>query len=143
MNRLKKLNMRKVVTLLALIGVLSGCAGVNGRFGCNATASSSCTPVSEINAMAEGGYFDGGMRGARTVSLPIHASSRERDTKTKLALYKGMPVRDRERIQKIWIAPYQDLRNDYHTASYVYTVLLKPHWAGDASKELNATEGGD
>ncbi len=40
----------------------------------------------------------------------------------------GQPVRNGEKVQKIYIFPYQDAGGNYHETSIMYAILKKPHW---------------
>ena len=138
----------KSIPAIIVLAMLSGCAGINGHFGCNTKAGSSCTPVSQVNAQANAGDFDHQTSGGR-IQLPRSQTfgyANSKNTLEKVSGYRGVtpipgePVRFGERIQRIWIAPYQDLANNYHEPSYVYTVLEKPHWIGVPAKEIKTVE---
>ncbi len=138
-------NMRiKIITLTSVIAILSGCAGMNGHFGCNAKANTSCTPVSQVNARANAGDFDYQRSNGGRIGLPTR--SKTFSYLSQNAGYKGVtpmpgePVRTEGRIQRIWIAPYQDLANNYHEPSYVYTVLENPHWIGVPAKAIKTAQ---
>lgn len=148
MNRLdiKKIKPIKNIKIISLMGgliLLSGCASMNGNFGCNAKANRRCTPVSKVNAKAAAGDFDHQTRGA-IFSLP--SSSTMFSYASQHAGYQGtMPilgksVRTEERLQRIWIAPYQDRANNYHESNTIYTVLKKPHWIGLPAKEIKTRD---
>lgn len=135
----------KIVPVLIALGLLSGCAGMNGDFGCHATAGSGCTPVSQVNAQAQAGDFDNETSGGGRIQLPA-SSHTFSYAATQSSAYQGVtpmpgqPVRTTGRVQRLWIAPYQDLAHNYHEPSYVYTVLEKPHWIGVPAKEINTRE---
>ena len=122
---------------------LTGCAGMNSKFGCNAVAGDSCTPVSVVNRNAAAGDYDNMESGGST-----NASASQSNTQTYgyegtdvgynvATPMPGQPVRFGETVQRIWLAPYQDNAGNYHEPSYVYTVLEKPHWIGLPAKEVN------
>lgn len=127
-----KLSDLKCIPIIVSFVMLAGCTGMNSNFGCNAKASTTCTPVSQVNARADLGAFDNEEQGIRRIRLPTRASVAPH--------LLGDPVRTNERIQHIWIAPYQDLDHNYHEASDVYTVLEQPHWMGNPEKEIKTTE---
>ena len=131
-NRLKK------ISLIILLGSLAGCAGTNSQFGCHATAGRGCMPVSVVNARANAGYYTEVGPDGKEESLSVNHRSAYLSDKT--AFYLGEPIRTSEKIQRIWLAPYQDVSNNYHEQSVIYAVLDKPHWAGKPSKEIKETE---
>ena len=138
---MKTLGVKAFFIMVGLV-LLSGCAGMNGHFGCDTTAGSSCIPVSQVNASADAGVFDDRRTGGRLPWL----SSKWLDDSTQARGYQGVfpisdvPVRTQERLQRIWIAPYQDVDHNYHGSSDVYTVLEKSRWLGVPPKEVNTTE---
>lgn len=122
----------RVLPIVLLTSLLSGCAGVNGRFGCNKTANVSCTSISEVNAKANAGLFNHRLNGSTrrySKMIAIHHQG--------TVVITGQPVRSNDRVQRIWIAPYYDLDNNYHEASYVDTIVEKSHWIGRPAKEIN------
>ncbi len=137
---------KSVLAVMSLI-LLSGCAGMSGKFGCDATAGDSCTPVSKVNAQADAGAFDHVSSGGsdyrsenQTFSYADSTSVATRGGYQGETPIPGEPVRFGERVQRIWIAPYQDLSNNYHEPSYVYTVLNKSHWIGVPANEIKTSE---
>jgi len=120
----------KLIALMSVISMLSGCAGMNGDFGCNAKANRGCTPVSEVNQKANAGDFDDQSSGGGRIPLPqksraLGDSGDNRDYHGAAAMTVE-PVRGQGRVQRIWIAPYQDASNHYHASRTVYTVLKNP-----------------
>jgi hypothetical protein len=134
----KTLKLSSLIIMLGSMVGLTGCAGMNGRFGCDSTAGRSCLPVSQVNARASAGYFNyeesSGHKRSWATSNSIGGAV---DTPS---LYISRPIRTSEHIQRIWIAPYQDLSNNYHGPSTIYAVFEKPHWVGQPARETKATE---
>lgn len=127
---------------------LSGCTGMNSSFGCNARAGDSCTPVSQVNQMANAGDYDNVQSGGPSPQIPPPQSHTQTFGYTdQNAGYNiqtpipGEPVRFGETVQRVWIAPYEDASNNYHEPSYVYTVLNKAHWIGLPAKEVSSHSG--
>ncbi len=125
--------------------MLSGCAGMNGKFNCNATAGDSCTPVSIVNRNAQAGRYDNVDNSDDSGS----ASQQNFGYASKDAGYNvttpipGEPVRFGETVQRIWIAPYKDSAQNFHEPSYVYAVLNKAHWIGLPQKSITDDSNGD
>lgn len=122
--------LKKVILIISVL--LTGCAGMNSNFDCNAGPGGSCQPMDQINKEANSGAFN---------AAPIVTASQ---TNTALgypfAAYKGQPIRIGESVQRIWIAPFEDQDGNYHEPSYVYTVVQKGHWLGSPVKEIAAGE---
>lgn len=142
-------NSKLILSLLLLtaFGFLSGCAGMNTKFGCNAVAGDSCTPVSVVNRQAEAGDYN-------NVDNADPAIAQSSNTQTlgyagKDAGYNvatpmpGEPVRYGETVQRVWIAPYEDSSKNYHEPSYIYAVLDKAHWVGLPAKSVSQDSSGD
>jgi type IV conjugative transfer system lipoprotein TraV len=133
----------KTAVIVIALAMLSGCSGMNGHFGCNATAGSSCTPVTQVNARANAGNFNYETSGGGRVQLPtsqIFSYATQSTGYQGVTPIPGEPVRVGEQVQRIWIAPYQDLSNNYHEPSYVYTVLERSHWMGVPAHEIKTTQ---
>lgn len=125
------------IGMLVFLALLSGCAGMNTQFGCNAKANTGCLAIEAVNAKADGGYFDGTPRSEAGEEI---RPNRPLWGATSPTSVPGGPLRTAERIQRIWIAPYQDAANNYHPASVIYTVLEKPRWVGAKSREMKTIE---
>lgn len=175
--RIRTDNCYSAALMLTLPLLLAGCSGMNTQFGCDAVASSQCTPVSRINAQAEAGVFDRFLVGqtdkesdehqtaAQPVNsnanqdLPNHSSVPVSDSQSltqqkraaafsqfrwggarqliadeKAAVASGL-LRSPERIQRLWIAPYEDAAHRYHGASEVLVVLEPAHWVSAIESE--------
>lgn len=134
-----------IISLLISIASLSGCAEMNGKFGCNASAGDSCTPVSIVNRNAQAGDYDN----VDNASYSGSASQQNFGYASKDVGYNvttpipGEPVRFGENVQRIWIAPYKDSSHNFHEPSYVYTVLNKSHWIGLPEQSITDDSNGD
>lgn len=133
--------------LIAVLGCLSGCAGMNTKFGCNAVAGDSCTPVSVVNRQAEAGDYNNVDNADPTISSASNTQTfgySEKDTGYNVATpMPGEPVRFGETVQRVWIAPYEDSSKNYHEPSYIYAVLDKAHWIGLPAKSVSQDSSGD
>ena len=134
--------------MCAILASLTGCAGMNSKFGCNAVAGDSCTPVSIVNQKANAGDYDNVQSGG-SINTSDESSTQTYSYAGTNVGYNvatpmpGEPVRFGETVQRIWLAPYQDNAGNYHEPSYVYTVLQKPHWIGLPAKEVNTDSNGN
>lgn len=118
----------KIIGLIAGAILLSGCAGMNSNFDCNKVGGdgAGCVSMDQVNQMINQGDFNN----------PDGASSKAPVANNNISAYQaptpmpGEPVRYSESIQRIWIAPWQDVAGNYHEPSYVYVVLTPAHWVG-------------
>lgn len=132
------MTVKNIIILALMAYILSACTGMHENFGCNATASNRCTPVSKVNAKAESGFYDNKQADSTTIQSDNQPYSQAMGTGYEANMpMVGRLVRGGERVQRIWIAPYQDLSNNYHEPSYVYTVLNSSHWIGSPVKEVD------
>ena len=133
------LNNRAILksTILFAVFSLTGCAGMNSKFDCNVKSGGTCRPIHSINKMADEGAFTGGGFNYQS-QTPEGAQSRR--TGYPLPGFAGQPIRYGEAVQRIWIAPYEDISGNYHEPSYIYTVVKKGHWIGDPVIELKGDD---
>ena len=112
---------------------------MNSDFGCQATATNRCTPVSEVNRQAQAGRFDHQTSGGSVMSSRrgYFNFSEQEASRKNTTLLSGVPQRTSERTLRVWIAPFEDTAHNFHAASVVYTVLEKSHWAGMPAKEIH------
>jgi len=132
--KVKKITNLILITPIITFIFLSGCAGMNSKFDCNAGPGGTCQPIDQVNKEADQGAFN-------INNTPIAVSSQ---TNTALGYplvaYKGQLIRTGETIQRIWIAPFEDIDDNYHEPAYIYTVVKKSHWLGNPVKEIAAGE---
>lgn len=76
-----------ILTLTAVMVLMSGCSTMNDRFGCNQTASDTCLTIDEVHAMTEpkGTYY-------------------------KRSVFKGseLPKGYKNMAGTLWIAPHKN-----------------------------------
>lgn len=121
---------KKIISICSLIFTLTnltGCAGMNGQFGCNEKAGRGCTPVYEVNKRADSGMYAFG-EGASHSS--VNGKAQVINNEGSNYALNGQPLRHKESVQHIWIAPFEDKDGVYHQASSIFVVLKKSHWDG-------------
>lgn len=103
------------------VALLSGCASMNGQFDCPVGSGVSCKSLKEIDMMVSQGQFS-----------EANASS---GVKTNISysrtLAQQAPIRIKEKILKVWFAPFVDSDDNYHKENEVFTVIDKSFWKGD------------
>ena len=109
-----------VISILSVF--LSGCIGMGSKFDCNVDSGGKCAPMHHINQMANYGVFN--EKPKVNNQNPILAENRK-DAGIKK---NETPIRSNEKIQQIWIGPYEDTNGNYHEAAYVYAVVKKGGW---------------
>lgn len=135
MNKTKKMGkigiLKKQNIMLVFVSVftllLSGCAGMNGKFDCNVSSGGKCAPMNHINKMANYGAFQDN-RPYKTGNL---MQTKNKISGYPLNTFAGQPIRSNESVQQIWIGPYEDAIGNYHEPSYLYTVVKKGRWIGE------------
>ena len=102
---------------------LSGCMGMGSKFDCNVDSGGRCIPMHHVNQMANYGAFTEKPYKADKLIL-----TEKKENKNIQNTYGTVPIRSSEKIQQIWIGPYEDANGNYHEGSYVYAVVKKGSW---------------
>ena len=141
-----------ILSLITGSFLLSGCSVFGGNdFSCNRVGGiSGCVSMDNVYKMSEDGTIseqhspysvdgkqymtaDNATAGSFT---PTGTSSNLPQAVSNQSGYAvgvpsaGMPVRYGDKIQKVWIFPYQDTSGNYHESSIIYSVVQKSHWVG-------------
>jgi len=135
-----KINIKSALTVSAVIStlLLSGCSVFGGNdFSCKRVGGiSGCVSLDTVYKMSENGQVDQPysvdgkqhFQGDGAISLPKAVINKSGyDVGVPSA---GMPVRYGDKVQKIWVFPYQDKVGNYHESSIMYSVIEKSHWVG-------------
>ncbi len=112
------------LSVVSILGIfLSGCIGMGSKFDCNVDSGGRCAPMHNINQMANYGAF---------TKKPYKADklifTEKKENKNTQNIYGATPIRSNEKIQQIWIGPYEDTNGNYHEGAYVYAVVKKSKW---------------
>ncbi len=114
----------KYFIVLALTIFLSGCMGMGSKFDCNVDSGGRCAPMHHINQMANYGAFTEKPYKADKLML-----TEKKENKSAQNVYGAAPMRSNEKIQQIWIGPYEDSNGNYYEGTNVYVVVKKSEWA--------------
>jgi hypothetical protein len=134
-NSDKLLITTKTLAILLSGIFLSGCMGIGGQFDCNVNSGGRCAPMHHINRMANYGAFNEKLYKVNNQDLIYAGNKRDQQVNN---VFSNPPLRSNEEIQKVWIAPYEDIHGNYHGGSYVYSIVKQGRWIG--SPTLVVTE---
>lgn len=114
--------LQKVFLILFMV-LLSGCAHLNSDFDCPMKPGISCQSLDQVNErINQGEIGNQGSRESNVAKPLLHYSS------LQTIKNQNKPLRDRENIMRIWVAPYEDTSGNYHTASEVFSVIKPGEW---------------
>lgn len=112
---------------------------MNSNFDCPNKAGVHCKSLDQINAMVDNGQIRG--RGSMS-EVEIVSVSNEPEFQAfsfKVSTMGDSPIRNRETVQRIWIAPYEDTEGNYHQDSFMYSVIKAGHWKGNPVKTIHSS----
>lgn len=104
--------MKKAIFLLSILS-LAGCAG-NQKFDCPISGGVYCKSLSEVD---------------NTVEEP-DKSKRNRVKKLEPKKAPDFPLRTKEEVLSLWIAPYQTEDGTYHEEKIMHFVASPAQWMG-------------
>lgn len=131
-----------IFILIINAGFLSACT-TNSSFDCPNKAGVNCRSLDQINAMVDRGEIHGRMEdsGNRLASARIEQSDEHDEFQSfpsSPTFIPGQPIRYGETVQRIWIAPYEDVEGNYHQDSVLYTIIKGGHWIGRPVKTIRS-----
>lgn len=166
-KQIKKMRMRKVVSLFMLLNMLAGCADMNSQFDCPMKPGVRCESLDHINAKIDRGEI--GREDKEKVAVSIVANRhfqnnnnnknrssylqpvRQTENKKTFKDFNNQakpnhdvsrhePLRYGESVMRVWIAPFEDTVGNYHQESEVYSVIKPGHWIGNPVKVIESDE---
>lgn len=111
----------KVILILIVGFILSGCAGLNSDFSCNETATGSCITVEQANEKAKNKLF---------TPKNVNIIKYENLDINKISNNKDIPLRTKEQLSKVWIAPYVDSNDNYNEERIIFFKVVDSDWIG-------------
>lgn len=134
---LKTKNLIKKIILSFSVLCLVGCSSMNSGFDCKNKPGVNCRSLGEVNEMINTGEIGKEKNKNSKKETPAakiagfynfeqRQNRWEPNTQTKSS--KDEPVRVGERVVRIWVAPYQDINDNYHGENIVHTVVSKNSW---------------
>lgn len=130
--------MIKHFLVLMMLIFLSGCAKMNAQFDCPMKGGLSCASLDDVNAKVDRGEIGESEYASNHSMLVNHITYQPSVYSTKAPLSK--PKRIGEKVQHIWIAPFEDTAGHYHGESDIYTVIKPGVWIGYPTKKINDHE---
>lgn len=135
---------RKLILILPVIILLSGCAEMNSKFDCPMKPGVSCASLDQVNAKVDRGEIGSSPMPESTYHASVKNSSFSRTRLIEPAYFTSpdvrKPLRYGETVQRIWIAPFEDKSGNYHQESDIYTIVKPGHWIGYPVKSINNDE---
>jgi len=128
---------RPIATLTVLFSLmlLSGCAALNSDFQCPLKNGTQCKRVDQINQMVNRGQLghDSNLNNKdNNLYKNTEANSYNNFSQPyPMKIKPGNPLRYHETVMRIWVAPYEDTKGNYHQASFIDTVVKQGHWIGN------------
>ena len=125
MQKIKKIR----PTFIFVSAILAGCSSMNSGFDCPNKPGVNCRSLGQVNDMIDRGTL------GKDITTDAY-TPKFNITKPKIDRVNPFyALRSGEQVVRIWIAPYQDVQNNYHDASTLYTVVNKSNW--NVPKEIN------
>lgn len=133
-------NKIRTAILISIALVVSGCASVNSQFDCPHTQRGVCASMTDVYRMGNNGALN--QQSSPSIAIvsstplqgniisPALRSPIVRITPLPVATERGIdPVRHRESVMKIWVAPFEDVDGNYHQHNVIYKVTKPGYWA--------------
>lgn len=114
--------MKKSLIIFITI-ITTGCAGLETEFSCQSTTKGTCQTVSEANRQ--------GKQKIKNFQL-INSKKSSDESNLHMIKQNGMntPSRTTESIYKIWIAPYVDDKDNFHSEQNIFFINEQTKWKG-------------
>ena len=129
----------RVLCLAASFTLLSGCG--NQNFDCPTKDGVRCMRLSEVDKQVSRGKL-----GSDTQNYSKSSKTGWRLTPPQGVFRvpdEGSPLRSREEVLSIWMAPYQSIDGTYHEQNVLHFVAKEAAWAVPHARVENFEEGDD
>jgi conjugal transfer pilus assembly protein TraV len=108
--------------VLSITFLLSGCEMMNSSYDCPLSEGASCMALHDMDAAVTRGEYPKNIRN--------NISESGTYVQHKDLMPGTYPSRTKDRVAKIWLAPYEDNSGNYHEQSNIYTVVENSGWSG-------------
>ncbi len=108
--------------ILSTTFLLNGCEMMNSSYDCPLSEGASCMALHDMDAAVTRGEYP----------KNVTSNNKESDVyvQHKDLMPGTYPTRTKDRVAKIWLAPYEDNSGNYHEQSNIYTVIENSTWSG-------------
>jgi len=113
---------------------LTGCTTMNSQFDCPMKNGIRCESLDQVNSRVDRGEIGHEKWPSATIAVKKPCVTCQHISLSTLT--KDEPIRIRETVLPIWIAPYEDTEGNYHQESEVFTVAKPGYWKGNPPKVL-------
>jgi hypothetical protein len=113
----------KTLKSLSMLLILTGCAGINGKFDCPYKLGISCKSVSEVNDLVDRGKLPAKFTKSKTAQATVTVNA----TTATVTEWRGAK-RIPEKILTVWLAPFVDQAGNYHGGSFLTAVIQPAKW---------------
>lgn len=125
-----------MIGIVFLLMGLTGCTSMNSSFDCPNKAGVRCKSLDQINGMVNNGQIRS--HSVMTNNVPVVSVDQPEFQPFNGSMTGYSPMRYRETVQRIWIAPYEDTEGNYHAESFVYAVMKGGQWQGNPVKTVSS-----
>ena len=120
---MQKMQKKQKLVIVSILLFLSGCSSMNSKFDCPNKPGVTCRSLDQVNDMVDRGII-GRNVSASSIRTPVFYPNYYSSKNTSLS----SSLRSGESVMRIWVAAYQDVHNNYHNESTLYTVVRKNNW---------------
>lgn len=125
--------MRSTLAIVSA-SLLAGCTTMSGldsdsKFACKAPDGVTCTSLSGVyaNVVANNNPRSPKKQDAQDdVAAPSRAQDTSRITGNPAS--SGEPIRSKQKVVRVWVAPWEDADGDLHDQSFIYVVTRESEW---------------
>lgn len=143
------------MAILGVTAVLSACASITGfdassSFSCKMPEGIRCEPMSAVYAQSlkDGAQSPSRSRARGNRAAPdtdagpvriAHSEAPMAGATVATQMDEARPIRQAERIVRLWLAPYEDADGDLHDARFIYVSLGRGEWTIARSRSSSPT----
>lgn len=131
--------------MLSAVFLLSGCASLNSNFDCPMKPGVMCESLDQVNMQVDQGALGSASTASPCKTCHTMKIGQSNVNNNNLKQYtpsvtipSDTPVRTRETVMRIWMAPYEDKSGNYYQSTVLYTVVKPGYWIGQPVKAVSA-----
>ncbi len=141
--------MKRTILIITLTQLITGCAWMTGLenaeddFACSLEMPAMCASLSDVHESIDKGHNEVKVTLQKSFQTPVNTAS-EIDSVKRITLKTSiaeaalgvepdslyLPVREREEIARIWLAPYVDRAGELYGEQFVWVTVKAAHWCG-------------